>query len=549
MSGNIKRSRRDTITPAAIVKTPEFSNGIILTRYGSPPIGIQGIIAPAVRTARSGVRIVLLYGEALLIIKTAGRTTGRAAKLSAEERRRLRPHVMEEDKTKYLRRLDKQYVWHPFTPMRQWLDGEPIVIESGEGFELIDTDGRRYIDGFSSLWCNLHGHRVEAIDEAIRRQLDKIAHSTLLGLVGEPASELAQRLVRSAPAGLEKVFYSDSGASAVEVALKMAYQYWQLRGQPKRRRFLAFHDAYHGDTLGSVSVGGIDIFHRIFRPLLFETTFVDSPCPYYHPAGDGAGQAVLAAIDQELARAGGEYCAVVAEPLIQAAAGMLTHPSGFLRSLRELTQRHDVLLIADEVATGFCRTGALYACQQEQVSPDFMCLGKGLTGGYMPVSATMTTRAVFDAFCGEADGTGYAGRTFYHGHTFSGNALGCAAAVASFDLIASSELLTHLPGKIDLIRRRLGALAEHPNVGDIRQCGMMVGIDLVQDRPRRQPFDVARHVGSGVCDLARRRGAMIRPLGDIVVLMPAPAMDEATLDQLLTVTVESIQDYVKNPSL
>lgn len=439
--------------------------------------------------------------------------------------------------------MDKAHVWHPFTPMKQFLAGEPTIFDRGEGFELIDIHGRRFIDGFSCLWCNLHGHRVPQIDGAIREQLDKIAHSTLLGFASTPSIELAHRLARVVPAGLTKAFFSDSGASAVEVALKMAFQYFQNIGQPRRKRFIAFREGYHGDTIGSVSVGGIDIFHKIFKPMLFDTTFVDSPNPFYHPAGHSAGQVVLEQLDKLLGSAGGEYCAVIIEPLIQAAAGMLTHPVGFVKGLRELTRKHGLLLIADEVATGFCRTGKLFACEHEHVSPDLLCLGKGLSGGYLPVSVTMASQAIFDSFCGEADGTGYAGKAFFHGHTFGGNALGCAASVASMDLIFSSGLLEQLPAKVELMRRRLAELADHPNVGDIRQCGLMAGIDLVARREPRTFFGETLRVGPAVCDLARKRGLIIRPLGEIVVLMPAPAMDMDTLDRLLTGTVESVREY------
>ncbi|MCY2930368.1 MAG: adenosylmethionine--8-amino-7-oxononanoate transaminase [Planctomycetota bacterium] len=436
---------------------------------------------------------------------------------------------------------DNDCLWHPFTPMRQWLadtleDGRVIV--AGEGFELIDSRGGRFIDGFSSLWCNLHGHRVEAIDRALSDQLGRIAHSTLLGHSSQPAIELASRLVRIAPPGLAKVFYSDSGATAVEVALKMAYQYWRNLGRP-RRRFLALREGYHGDTIGSVSLGGIDTFHRIFRPLLFEATFAASPCAYHHPAGAGAGAAVLDEIEQALARAPGEFAAVIVEPLVQGAGGILTHPRGFLSGVAQLARRHETLLIVDEVATGFCRTGSLFACSQESVSPDLMCLGKGLTGGYLPVAATLATQTIFDAFCGELD----EGKTFYHGHTFTGNALGCAAACASVDLIFQSNLLDSLPGKVRRMSEKLAALAGHPNVGDIRQCGLMAGIELVADRRGPVRFDPARRVGAAVCAAMRKRGILLRPLGDVVVLMPAPAMDPATLDRLLDGVIDTLREH------
>ena len=456
------------------------------------------------------------------------------------------PNAIDADQ---LARMDNAFVWHPFTPMRQWLDDpdEPIVIRAGEGFELIDARGRRYIDGFSSLWCNLHGHRVGPIDDAVRAQLDNIAHSTLLGFASEASIHLAERLVRLAPDSLEKVFYSDSGAAAVEVAIKMAFQYWRnvSPDMDHRRRFIAIRGGYHGDTIGAVSAGGIDTFHRIFAPLLFETTFVDCPNPYHHPAGDDAGKAVLAQIDSALDADPDQYCAVIVEPLVQAAGGILTHTPGFLAAVRELTHTHGILLIVDEVATGFCRTGKYFACEHEGVSPDLMCIGKGLTGGYLPVAATLTSRRIFDAFCGPIDEE----RTFYHGHTFTGNALGCAAAVASIGLIERDNLLGAMEPKIDLIRRRLAELTDHPHVGDVRQCGMMVGIELVHDRPTRRPFDPARRIGAAVCRHARRHGLIIRPLGDVVVLMPAPAMDLDTLGKLLCAAVASIHEYFQTTTV
>ncbi|NQU75209.1 MAG: adenosylmethionine--8-amino-7-oxononanoate transaminase [Planctomycetes bacterium] len=438
-----------------------------------------------------------------------------------------------------LRRTDQRCLWHPFTPMRLWLADEPVVIERGEGFWLIDTDGRRYIDGVSSLWCNVHGHRVEQLDEAIRGQLDKIAHSTLLGLACDVSIELAEALLPVASIGgeLTRVFYSDSGSEAVEIALKIAYQYWQNKGQPKRRRFIALREGYHGDTVGSVSLGGIDLFHKIYHPLLFETIFVDSPCPQFHPAGENAGEAVLDQLDVVMRTHRGEICAVTVEPLIQGAGGMLTHARGFLQGLRELTRRHDVLLIADEVATGFGRTGRMFACHHEGVACDLMCMAKGLTGGYLPLAATLTTEEIFEAFLGEPT----EGKTFYHGHTYTGNALACAVALASLKRFQTERVIERMAPKIDLITRRLAEMRPLPNVARTRQCGFMVGIDLA--RADGKPFDLAARTGAAVCQAARRCGIIIRPLGDTVVLMPAPAMDAETLDRLLAGVTETIDAF------
>ncbi len=440
--------------------------------------------------------------------------------------------------------LDNKYVWHPFTQMQRWLsesDDTGRMIIAGDKFELIDSHGRRFIDGFSSLWCNLHGHRVPQIDEAIRRQLEKISHSTLLGHASEPSALLAEKLVKIAPPGLHKVFYSDSGATAVEIALKMAYQCQFNQGRPNTRKFIALKNSYHGDTIGSISVGGIETFHQIFGPLLFDVTFVDSPNPYHHPEGQNAATTVLQQIDDALTNAPNEYCAIVVEPLVQGAAGILTHPKGFLRGVRELATKHNVLLITDEVATGFARTGKLFACEHESVVPDIMTLGKGLTGGYLPVAATMVTQEIFDVFLGE--GTT---KTFFHGHTFTGNALGCAAAIASCELIFSSGLLETLDEKTTLIRDKLSQLRDNPNVGDIRQCGMMVGIELVADSETKTPLDPAKLTGTAICKAALKHNIIIRPLGDVVVLMPAPAMDIATLTRLLDGTIEVINDFAND---
>jgi adenosylmethionine---8-amino-7-oxononanoate aminotransferase len=438
--------------------------------------------------------------------------------------------------------LDARYVWHPFTPMQQWIaqgDRPGRIIESAEAFELIDAGGRRFIDGFSSLWCNLHGHRVEQIDRAINDQLSRVAHTTLLGHASPPSIELARRLVEITPDGLDKAFYSDSGATAVEIALKMAFQYFRNIDQPQRTKFIALGEGYHGDTIGSVSLGGIGVFHGIFGPLLFEATFVDSPNPYHHPAGAGGAAAVLGRIEEILAANADEYCAIIVEPLVQGAGGMLTHPAGFLKSVRKLATDHGVLLIVDEVATGFCRTGKMFACQVEGVCPDLMCLGKGLTGGYLPLAATMATQKIFDAFLAPPQ----EGKTFYHGHTFTGNALACAAANASIDLIGDSGLLDSLDEKIEMIRTALATLSEHPNVGDIRQCGMMAGVELVANRQGPEPFDPADRVGAAVCTAALARDIIIRPLGDVITLMPAPAMDTATLGRLLDGVVDTINEY------
>src|SRR6266481_5018552 len=389
--------------------------------------------------------------------------------------------------------LVKAHVWHPFTQMQGWLASEPLIVERAEGCWLIDTEGRRYIDGVSSLWVNVHGHGVPEIDEAITEQLGRVAHSTLLGLAGVPSIELAAELVALAPPGLDKVFYCEAGASAVEVALKMAFGYWRHQGVERRTTFLSLDNGYHGDTLGAVAVGGIDLFHGAYRPLLFRTERAPSPYCYRCPLGLAYPSCAIACLEpmaEILAAHAGEICAVILEPLVQAAGGMITAPPGYLRRVRELCDAHDVLLIVDEVATGVGRTGTFFACEQEGVTPDILVAGKGLTGGYLPLAVTMTTQTIFDAFLGEPA----AGRTFFHGHTYTGNPLACAAALANLDLMERNQTVAGVRERETALAEALEPLRSHPNVGDVRQRGLMVGIELVRDPDTKEPFDASECV-------------------------------------------------------
>jgi adenosylmethionine-8-amino-7-oxononanoate aminotransferase len=447
-------------------------------------------------------------------------------------------------RTQQLAADDKAYVWHPFTQMADYVAGEPLIIERGEGSYLIDTEGRRYLDGVSSLWVTVHGHRKAELDAAIVDQLGRIAHSTLLGIANVPSIELARRLVAVAPPGLTKVFYAENGASAVEIALKMAFQYWQLRGEPGRTRFVSLENAYHGDTLGAVSVGGIDLFHARFRPLLFPTFRAPSPYCYRCPLGATHPDCRLACAEELgrlLAAHRGEVAAVIVEPLVQAAGGMLTQPPGYLRRVRELCDQHDVLLIVDEVATGFGRTGRLFACEHERVTPDLLVLGKGITGGYLPLSAVLTTQAIYDAFLGE-----YAElKHFFHGHTYTGNPLCCAVALANLDLFEREGTLAKLAPKIEQLAQGLERFRQLAHVGEVRQRGFMVGIELVAERETRTPYPVEARVGWRVIAAARRRGAVLRPLGDVIVLMPPLSISEAELDELLAITYASIVEVTE----
>jgi adenosylmethionine-8-amino-7-oxononanoate aminotransferase len=417
---------------------------------------------------------------------------------------------------------DRAHLWHPFTQQRGWCAEEPLIVERAVGTDLIDTGGRRYIDGVSSLWCNVHGHRHPRIDAAVREQLDRVAHSTMLGLSHPPAIELARRLVEVAPPGLTRVFYSDSGSTATEIALKMAFQYWRQVGQERRTTFVCLRDAYHGDTIGSVSAGGIDLFHSLYRPLLFPTLKAEP--------GD------LEEMEGLLSEHAGEVAAVVMEPLVQGAAGMLVHPEGYLRGVRELCDRYDVLLIVDEVATGFGRTGRMFACEHEEVAPDILCVAKGITGGYLPLAATLTSERVYDGFLGEFEEL----RTFFHGHTYTGNPLACAAALASLDVFEEERTIDALQAKIELLGRLLEPLAAHPAVAEVRRRGFMTGIEL-----RERALEL--RMGHRVTLEARRRGAIVRPLGDVVVLMPPLSISEADLTRLVEITAASVDAATAEP--
>jgi adenosylmethionine-8-amino-7-oxononanoate aminotransferase len=430
---------------------------------------------------------------------------------------------------------DDAHVWHPFTPHSVYRTEDPLMVVGGEGHYLIDADGTRYLDGVASLWCNLFGHRRPEIDAAIRAQLDRIAHSTFLGNASAPAVTLARRLIDLAPTGLSRVFFSDDGSTAVEVAAKMAYQYWQQAdGGRERRRtaFLTLGNAYHGDTIGSVSLGGIELFHQRYGPLLFETIRAPSPYTYRRPPGhsvESYGDWCIAELERLVRTNAGRLAAVVLEPGVQGAAGMIVQPPGFVRRVREVTRETGTLLILDEVATGFGRSGRMFAAEREGVAPDFLCLAKGLTGGYLPMAATLTTERVFEAFLGPPA----EGRTFFHGHTYTGNQLAAAAAHATLDIFEHERILDRLPATIEHLRGALSSLVELAWVGEIRQYGLAAGIELVADRAGGAPFPAAERRGMRVCGAARRRGVFLRPLGDVIVLMPPLTITNQEIDRLV----------------
>lgn len=437
---------------------------------------------------------------------------------------------------------DHAHLWHPFTAQADWAGAEPLIIDRAEGVYLFDRQGRRYLDGVSSLWCNVHGHRHPKLDAALREQLDRVAHSTLLGVTHAPAIELARALVERAPKGLTRVFFSDDGATAVEVALKMAFQYWRQKEhpEPRRTRFIALGGAYHGDTLGDVSLGYIERFHALFTPLLFPVLRAPIPFCYRCPlALDPAdcGMACLAELEALLRAHPGEIAAVVVEPIVQGAAGMVVHPEGYLSGLRKLTHEHDTLLIADEVAVGFGRTGTLFACEHEDVAPDFLCLAKGITGGYLPLAATLTTETIHRAFLASA----VEDRTFQHGHTYGGNPLAAAVALASLRVFDEERTLEALQPKIALLTQRLAAVARHPLVGHTRQAGLIAGIELVADKASGQAFPRAALAGARVCLAARELGVLLRPLGDVLVIMPPLIINLDEIDFLMDVVEHCIE--------
>jgi len=441
---------------------------------------------------------------------------------------------------KQLMDWDKEYIWHPFTQMKDYMDMNPLVIQKGEGCYLVDTSGNRYIDGVSSLWVLVHGHGKKELVDAIQKQSKTLCHSTLLGLANVPSVILAKKLIEIVPKGLSKVFYSDNGSTSVEIALKMAYQYWQQKGEKRRKRFIALTNAYHGDTIGAVSVGGIDLFHQVYGPLLFKTFKAPSPYCYRCPMKlrqETCGMACVDAFEKVVKKHHEETCAVIIEPLVQGAAGMILQPPGWLNAIWKIAKEYGLLFIADEVATGFGRTGNLFACEEERISPDFMCVAKGITGGYLPLAATLSTEEVFNGFLGQFDEF----KTFFHGHTYTGNPIACAVAVESINLFKKEGLLQKLQQKTAILKNSLDRFKELTHVGEVRQKGFMVGIELVKSRKTKRSYAPGDKIGQKVIWEARKRSVIIRPLGDIIVLMPPLAIDRPTLEELVDVTYESIK--------
>ena len=434
---------------------------------------------------------------------------------------------------------DKRYLWHPFTQMQDWLAEAPVIIARGEGCYLIDIDGNWYIDGVASMWTSVHGHNHPELNTALKTQVDKVAHSTLLGYSNIPAIELAKKLVELTPIGLNKVFYSDNGSTAVEIALKMVYQYWQHKGEPQRKLFIHFDKAYHGDTIGAMSVGGIDSFHATFDSLLFKGIRVSAPETYRsRNTNDSVIKTQwLNAVENALSEHSGQIAGIILEPLIQGAGGMLLSPRGFLKDLSALAKQWKTLLIVDEVMTGFGRTGKMWACEHESVTPDLLCTAKGLAAGYLPLAATLTTDEIYNAFLGEYRDL----KTFFHGHTFTGNPLACAVALENIAIFERENLLSRLHPTIEHFKNRLQEFYRLMHVSDVRVCGLAAGIDLMKNPNTHTPYPFEEKVGIRVCKEALARGALLRPLVNTIVLMPPLQMSISALDALLDIVYASIE--------
>ncbi|HYY24090.1 MAG TPA: adenosylmethionine--8-amino-7-oxononanoate transaminase [Candidatus Udaeobacter sp.] len=444
-----------------------------------------------------------------------------------------------------LKQLDHAYLWHPFTQMQEWMTENPCIIDQADGHYLIDVHGRRYLDGVSSLWCNTHGHRVKELDDAIRRQLDHIAHSTFLGLSHVPGIQLAEKLIEVAPKGLQRVFYSDSGATAVEIALKMAIQYWQLIGETKRTQIASLAESYHGDTVGSMSLGYSETFHRFHKSLLFPVLRLTPPHVYrYYQRMSEAGALNAAVNDaqEKLTENKASLAALVMEPLMQGAAGMWPQPVEYVKAMSEICRDNGILLIFDEVATGFGRTGKMFACEHAGVAPDILCLAKGMTGGYLPLAATLTSEEIFSAFLGEYKEY----KTFFHGHTYTGNPLGCAVALANLELFAKENIVERMQPRISYIQERLNDFLALPHVSDVRQWGFMVAIELVKEKNPRSTYPLEKRIGHKVILEARKRGIIIRPLGDIIILLPPLTLPDDDLKLLLDVTYDAIRTVTES---
>ena len=461
---------------------------------------------------------------------------------------------------KQLEVLDKKYLWHPFTQMKEWAEESLLIITEGRGSFLKDISGRWYLDGVSSVWVTVHGHRKKEIDDAVKEQIDKISHSTLLGLTHPPAVLLAEKLIKlikgsgvrgqrgvgdavrsTQYASLSKVFYSDNGSTAVEIGLKMAFQFWQHTGIKHKTGFLSLKNAYHGDTIGAVSVGGINVFHNIFSPLLFKS--FKAPSLYCYRCDFGKKYPscrlfCLKKMEDIMQKHHKKIAGLIIEPIVQAAGGMIVSPPGYLKGVRKLCSTYNIIMIADEVATGFGRTGKMFACEHEKIIPDILCLAKGITGGYLPLAATVATEKIYRAFLGEYKDV----KTFFHGHTYTGNQLACAAAIANLEVFKKEKTINKLQKKIEILKSGLAEISGFSHVGEVRQKGFMAGIELVKNKKTKEQYLLDEKIGWKVCGKAREKGLILRPLGNVVVLMPPLSISHQELKKLIHITAESIKE-------
>ncbi|MBB5172406.1 adenosylmethionine--8-amino-7-oxononanoate transaminase [Texcoconibacillus texcoconensis] len=437
--------------------------------------------------------------------------------------------------------LSKEYLWLPFTQMKDY-EKDPLIIEEGEGIKLKDIYGKEYYDGYSSLWVNVHGHRKQEIDDAVKEQLDRIAHSTLLGATNVPATLLAERLIQISPPNLQRVFYSDSGAEAIEIALKMAFQYWYNNGNEKKTKFVTFSDGYHGDTVGAISVGAVDLFHKIYNPLMFNSFKVPFPDTYRHPSDDPQEvmRESLSALKETLDKHHEEIAGLIMESKIQGAGGMKIMTDGFFKEVENLCRTYGILLIVDEVATGFGRTGKMFAVEHEEIRPDIMTVAKGITGGYLPIAATITSEEVHQAFYDDYTKL----KTLFHGHSYTGNQLGCAAALANLDLFEKENIVASVEQKASVVQEALKPVAEQAGVGDVRQLGLMCGIELSKDKITKEPFPFEERMAYHTTLTMRKNGMLTRPLGDTVIFMPPLAAEESDLKAMVGIIEKSIEETI-----
>lgn len=458
-------------------------------------------------------------------------------------------------KNKELEQSDKKYIWHPFTQMKEWIEDTPIIIDEGRDCFIKDIYGKWYIDGVSSLWVNIFGHRKKELDDSIKAQVDKISHSTLLGLSNVPSIEYSKKLInliqklysknKEINNLLTKVFYSDNGSTSVEVALKMAFQYWQHRGKKEKTAFVSLKNAYHGDTIGAVSVGGIDIFHKAFEPLLFKTYKAPSPYCYRceldleYPL---CNLACAGKLEEILNKNSSQIAAFIIEPLVQAAGGMIVSPPGYLKAVHDLCKKYNVLMIADEVATGFGRTGKMFACEHENILPDIMCLSKGITGGYLPLAVTLATEEIYNAFLGEFKDL----KTFFHGHSYTGNPLACAVAIKVLDLFDNEKILENVMRNTNILEEWFKEIDKYNHVGNVRNRGMMAAVELVKDKSTKEPYAWSEKIGWKVVLKAREKGIFLRPLGNVIVIMPPLSITEKNLRQMLKSIAESILEVCED---